>query len=53
MAAMKDKEFLAEAEKAQIDIQPMTGEETAALIASIASVPANVVERATKAQARE
>lgn len=52
-AAMQDKEFLAEAEKAQIDIEPMTGEETAALIAKLAAVPQNVVERALKAQARE
>jgi tripartite-type tricarboxylate transporter receptor subunit TctC len=52
-AAMQDKEFLAEAEKAQIDIEPMTGEETATLIAKLAAVPQNVVERALKAQARE
>ena len=53
MAAMKDKELLADAEKAQIDIEPMTGEDTAALIKKLASVPPKVVERAIQAQARE
>jgi tripartite-type tricarboxylate transporter receptor subunit TctC len=53
VAAMKDKEFLADAEKAQIDIEPMTGEETAKMIAQYSQVSPKVVERAQKAQARE
>ena len=53
MAAMKDKDFLADAEKAKIDIEPMTGEETAALVAKYAAVPPAVVERAKQATARE
>jgi tripartite-type tricarboxylate transporter receptor subunit TctC len=53
MAAMKDKDFLADAEKAQIDIEPMTGEETAEMVEKYTSVPPKVVERAKQATARD
>jgi tripartite-type tricarboxylate transporter receptor subunit TctC len=53
MATMKDKDFLADAEKTKIDIEPMTGEEVAELIARISAVPPAVVERAKRAQSRE
>jgi tripartite-type tricarboxylate transporter receptor subunit TctC len=53
MATMKDKAFLADAEKTKIDIEPMTGEETAALVAKYNSVSPAVVARAKKATAKE
>jgi tripartite-type tricarboxylate transporter receptor subunit TctC len=53
MATMQDKEFLADAEKAQIDVDPMTGEETAAMVAKYTSVPPAVVARAKKATAKD
>ena len=53
MATMKDKDFLADAVKTKIDIEPMTGEETAELIAKFIAVPLAVVERAKKATLKE
>jgi hypothetical protein len=53
MATMKDKDFLADAVKTKIDIEPMTGEETAELIAKFSAVPPAVVERAKKATLKE
>ncbi|MPZ58218.1 MAG: hypothetical protein GEU91_17335 [Rhizobiales bacterium] len=53
MATMKDKDFLADAVKTKIDIEPMTGEETASLIAKYSAVSPTVVERATKATSRD
>ena len=44
-ATMKDPEFLAEAAKAQADISAMSGEDLTAIIESIASAPAPIVER--------
>jgi tripartite-type tricarboxylate transporter receptor subunit TctC len=52
-ATMKDKEFLADAEKAKIDIEPMTGDEVAKLVARYTSVSKMVVERAKQATAKE
>lgn len=48
-ATMKDKQFLAEADKAQLDISPMTGEEVEALIARLSSVSPAVIERTKSA----
>lgn len=42
---VRDPAYLAELEKAQIDGDPMTGEETAAMIRSAASAPPAVIER--------
>jgi tripartite-type tricarboxylate transporter receptor subunit TctC len=53
LATAKDKEFLADATKTKIDIDPMTGEEVAALIAKISAVSPAVVERAKKAFSRD
>ena len=39
-ATMKDQEFLAEADKLKIEIDPLTGEQVAALIADIYKTPA-------------
>jgi tripartite-type tricarboxylate transporter receptor subunit TctC len=49
MSTMKDAQFLAEAAKAQIDIEPMTGETVEALIARFTASSPAVVERAKKA----
>jgi tripartite-type tricarboxylate transporter receptor subunit TctC len=45
MQAMKDKAFLEEAEKLQIDIEPMDGASTAKIIDSFYSTPASVVDK--------
>ena len=50
---MKDDKFLADAAKAQIEIEPMTGEEVEALIARMSSAPPAVVARAKAAFTRE
>jgi tripartite-type tricarboxylate transporter receptor subunit TctC len=52
MATMKDEKFLADAAKAKIDIDPMTGEEVAAMIAKLSAVPPAVVTRAKQAISR-
>jgi tripartite-type tricarboxylate transporter receptor subunit TctC len=44
-ATMKDKEFLQEADKLKIEIDPLAGEQVAALIADIYKTPAATVER--------
>jgi tripartite-type tricarboxylate transporter receptor subunit TctC len=45
-ATMKDKDFLAEADKLNIEIDPMTGEDMAALITRILAYPPATVARA-------
>jgi len=45
-ATMKDPQFLAEAGKAQIDISPMTGEESQRIADSIVNTPPEVIARA-------
>ena len=52
MATMKDDKFLADAAKAKIDIEPMSGEQVADLIAKYSSVSPAVVERAKQAISR-
>ncbi|MGE3155941.1 MAG: Bug family tripartite tricarboxylate transporter substrate binding protein [Xanthobacteraceae bacterium] len=52
MATARDKEFLADADKTKIEIDPMTGEEVANLIAKISSVSPAAVERAKQAISR-
>jgi hypothetical protein len=44
-ATMADKEFLAEAEKLKIDVDPLTGEQVTDLIAQLYRTPADVVAR--------
>jgi tripartite-type tricarboxylate transporter receptor subunit TctC len=53
MATMQDKDFLADAAKTQIGIDPMSGEEVEALIAKISAVSPAVIARAKKASSRE
>ncbi|MGE0629959.1 MAG: hypothetical protein AB7O43_19340, partial [Hyphomicrobiaceae bacterium] len=45
-ATMKAKEFLAEATKMKMDIEPSTGEEAQKVAASIVNAPADVRARA-------
>ena len=52
MATMKDEKFLADAARAKIDIDPMTGEEVAALIARYSAASPAVVARAKAALSR-
>jgi tripartite-type tricarboxylate transporter receptor subunit TctC len=51
MRAMKDKEFLDEANKLQIDIEPMDGAATAKIIDAFYTTPAAVVEKIQSALA--
>jgi tripartite-type tricarboxylate transporter receptor subunit TctC len=48
---VKDKDFLAEAEKLKIEIDPLNGEHVAALIAEIYKTPPETVERVRAAMA--
>ncbi len=50
-ATMKDPEFLAEAEKLKIEVDPLTGEQVAALIVDIYKTPADTVARVREAMA--
>jgi len=50
-AVMKDKEFLDEADKLKIEIDPLSGEQVAALIEQIYKTPAATVERVRDAMA--
>ena len=43
---MQDPEFLAEAEKAQLPIEPMRGDEFAGIVDRLYEVPAPLVARA-------
>jgi tripartite-type tricarboxylate transporter receptor subunit TctC len=47
-ATMKDPEFLAEAEKANLEVEPLTGEEMERLIRSAYSTPKALVQRAVE-----
>jgi tripartite-type tricarboxylate transporter receptor subunit TctC len=44
-ATLKDTEFLAEADKLKIEIDPVTGEQIAEMLANMAKTPADVVAR--------
>jgi tripartite-type tricarboxylate transporter receptor subunit TctC len=46
MDTMKDKEFLAEAEKAQFEITPVSGEDIEKLLAEVFKTPAALAEKA-------
>lgn len=48
---MKDKDFIAEADKLKIEIDPLTGEEVAGLIEQIYKTPADTVARVRDAMA--
>ena len=44
-ATMKDADYLAEAEKLKIDVDPLTGAELATLVSQVAATPADTVAR--------
>lgn len=46
METMKDTEFLAFAKKAQMEIDPMSGEQASKIVADIAATPSHIVELA-------
>lgn len=46
---LKDKEFLADAEKLRLTIDPVSGEEVQALVAKVFAAPERIVERAKEA----
>src|SRR5262249_19282457 len=48
-ALATDKAFLADAEKSNLEVEPMSGEEVDKIVSLITSAPADVVERYTKA----
>lgn len=52
VATMKDEKFLSDAAKAKIDIDPMSGQEVADMVARISAVSPQVVERAKQAITR-
>ena len=45
---MQDPAFLAEAKRLQLDVEPMQGEEVAALVRSVLATPPAVVTRVRK-----
>ena len=48
-ALAKDRDFLVDAEKSNLDVDPMAGDELDKIVALIAAAPPDVVERYTKA----
>jgi hypothetical protein len=50
-AAFKDKQYIAEADKMRIDIEPLEGDKVQALIARLYASPADIIERAQRATA--
>jgi hypothetical protein len=51
-ATMKDPAFLADAAKLKLEIDPLTGEQVAAVIEDVSRTPADVVQRVRKAMER-
>ena len=49
MAAMRDKQFLEEAEKARIDVAPSSGEKVQDVVLKLYSAPKHIVEKAKDA----
>ena len=48
-ALATDREFLADAEKSNLEVEPMSGEEVDKIVALITSAPADVTARYSKA----
>jgi tripartite-type tricarboxylate transporter receptor subunit TctC len=48
-AALKDQQFLAEAEKLRLDVTPLDGARVQELVAKLYAAPANIVEKAKRA----
>ena len=51
-ATLKDREFLAEAERAGLDVDPVSGEDVVALLRRFATFPPDVLQRAQEAMGR-
>ena len=49
-ATMKDPAFVADAQKLQLELSPMTGEAMQALVADLARTPPEIVDRVRKAR---
>lgn len=52
-ATMKDPQFLAEAQKLDIEVEPLSGEEMAKIVSRLATFDRSVVERVTELTARK
>jgi len=52
-ATMKDKEFLAEADKLKIEVEPLNGEQVADLVKQVNATPADVVARVRQAMEKK
>jgi hypothetical protein len=52
-ATMKDKEFLAEADKLKIEVEPLNGEQVAELVKQVNATPAEVVARVRQAMEKK
>jgi hypothetical protein len=52
-ATMKDPAYLAEAEKLKIDVDPLTGEQVAALVEQVSRTPAETVARVRTAMEKQ
>ena len=52
-ATMKDADFLAEAQKLNFDVRPVSAAKIDALLAEVYSTPTDVIDRARKAIASE
>jgi hypothetical protein len=48
MAALADKDLLAEAEKSGLDVGPLSGEDLQAMVARLYALPPKVIERAKR-----
>lgn len=49
MAALKDKDLLADAKKQRLDVEPLSGEDVQALVTKVYGMPADVVAKAKDA----
>ena len=49
MDTMKDKDFLAEADKMQLEINPVSGEEVEKLVKDVYATPPDVIAKAKQA----
>jgi tripartite-type tricarboxylate transporter receptor subunit TctC len=49
MDTMKDKDFLAEADKTQLEVNPVSGEDVDKLVKDIYATPADIVAKAKEA----
>jgi hypothetical protein len=53
MDTMKDKEFLAAADKAQLEITPVSGEQVEKLVKTVYATPADIAQKTTALLARK